>query len=100
MKNILWIYNRPLNPEAGGTERITSLIRKGLSEAGHQCHDMLVVDPKTLEMSYNGESVTDLPAFLESRKIDVVINQDALSKKLLNCFLERGGKNGAAVEAG
>ena len=92
MKNILWIYNRPLNPEAGGTERITSLIRKGLSEAGHHCHDMLVVDPKTLEMSYNEESVTDLPAFLDSRKIDVVINQDALSKKLLNCFLERGGK--------
>lgn len=28
---ILWIYNMPLVPEAGGTERITSLVAKGLT---------------------------------------------------------------------
>ena len=32
-KTILWMYNMPLVPEAGGTERITSLIRNGLLKA-------------------------------------------------------------------
>ena len=92
MKNILWIYNRPLNPEAGGTERITSLIMKGLSDSGHLCLGMLVIEPKTSEMSYQDNPVHDLSTFLKEKKVDVVINQDALSKNLLNVFLVKGGK--------
>lgn len=92
MKNILWIYNRPFNPEAGGTERITSLIMKGLSDSGHHCLGMLVIDSKTSEMSYQDNPVHDLSTFLKEKKVDVVINQDALSKKLLNVFLAKGGK--------
>lgn len=81
-----------MNPEAGGTERITSLIMKGLSDSGHHCLGMLVIDPKTSEMSFQDHPVHDLSSFLNEQKVDVVINQDALSKKLLNVFLAKGGK--------
>ena len=44
MKTILWIYSKPLKPEAGGTERITSLVQRGLTKAGYHCMDILELD--------------------------------------------------------
>ena len=41
---LLWIYNLPLKPESGGTERITSLVAKGFSLRGYHCMDILVFD--------------------------------------------------------
>lgn len=91
--NILWIYNRPLNPEAGGTERITALVAKGLSQNGHHCLGILVFDDQSERMSYNGEQVEDLYSFLKEQKIDIVINQIAYSNWLLEVFLRKGGNN-------
>lgn len=91
MKTILWIYNRPLVPEAGGTERITSLVRTGLIQCGYNCLKMLVVNPKTSEISYEGKKIDDLCEFLNKNGVDVVINQDALTNIVLNTFLSHGG---------
>lgn len=90
--NILWIYNRPLEPEAGGTERITSLVAKGLSRNGHLCLGMLVFDENSDRMIYNGDEVKDLYSFLKAQKVDVVINQIAYSTWLLDKFLQNGGR--------
>lgn len=95
--NILWLYNRPLNPQAGGTERITSLIMRGLSARGHNCFGLLVFDLANGSMNYKDECIDDLYDFLIKNNINVVINQDALDVTLLNSFLDRGGlawKNG------
>lgn len=89
--NILWIYNHPLNPEAGGTERITSLIAKGLSLHGHQCIGMLVFDESIKHMFYKGNKIDNLFCFLKEQNVDIVINQIAYAKWLLNFFLKNGG---------
>lgn len=80
----------PLVPEAGGTERITSLVAKGLSARGHNCMSILVFDEKGT-MTYEGTPVTDLYAFLKENHVDVVINQIAYAKWLLSEFLTQGG---------
>ena len=87
---ILWIYNMPLEPEAGGTERITSLVAKGLSERGHKCLDILVLTEDG-SMTYKGNPLSDLYMFLKEKEVDVVINQIAYAKWLLSEFLSRGG---------
>ena len=88
---ILWIYNLPLIPEAGGTERITSLIAKGLSQRGHKCLGILEYKEGSTQMVYEGHNVEDLYEFLKEYKVDVIINQIAYSRWLLRYFLERGG---------
>lgn len=88
---ILWIYNRPLIPEAGGTERITSILMRGFSSRGYNCLGMLVVHQEDLSLSYNGEPVDDLYRFLKDNHVDVVINQEALTTCVLNTFLDKGG---------
>lgn len=87
---ILWIYNMPLRPEAGGTERITSLVAKGLSMRGHECMDILVFNQDG-NISYHDEPVRDVYQFLKDNKVDIVINQIAYSKWLLADFLSKGG---------
>lgn len=88
---ILWIYNMPLRPEAGGTERITSLVAKGLSMLGHKCMDILVFNQKG-DITYQENPVSDVYQFLNENKVDIVINQIAYSKWLLWNFLDHGGK--------
>lgn len=88
---ILWIYNLPLISEAGGTERITSLIAKGLSQRGHKCLGILEFKEGSTQMVYEGHNVEDLYEFLKENKVDVIINQIAYSRWLLRDFLERGG---------
>lgn len=90
--NILWIYNLPLLPEAGGTERITSLVSKGLALRGYRCLGMLVFNQQTGGVTYDSESVANLYAFLYEYQIDIVINQIAYDKWLLNLFLKKGGE--------
>ncbi len=81
----------PLIPEAGGTERITSLVAKGLNGRGHTCMGMLVFNEHDGSMSYNGQTVTDLYAFLKANGVDIVINQIAYATWLLDAFLRNGG---------
>lgn len=88
---ILWIYNMPLIPEAGGTERITSLIAKGLTDRGHKCMSILEFKEGREVMTYEGKPVNNLYVFLKENNVDVVINQIAYSTWLLRDFLIRGG---------
>lgn len=81
----------PLVPEAGGTERITSLIRNGLLKAGYHCMTMLVINSETSVLEYEGKNVNDLYSFLKSYAVDIVINQDGITNKVLNTFLAKGG---------
>lgn len=90
LMNILWIYDRPLNPEAGGTERITSLVAKGLEKRKYGCLGMLVFD-KNGKIAYGQDEVTDLYTFLKEHAVDVIINQIAYSEWLLRMFLDSGG---------
>lgn len=89
--NILWIYYCPLIPEAGGTERMTWLIAKGLSKDGHNCLGMLVIGEDG-NVLYNDQSVTDIYQFLKERQVDIVINQLAMDVWLLDTFLKKGGQ--------
>ena len=91
MKTILWLYNMPLVPEAGGTERITSLIRNGLLRRGYDCMKILVVNPETEKITYEGEQIHDLFEFLKKNNVDTIINQDGITNKVLNVFLNKGG---------
>lgn len=91
MKTILWLYNMPLVPEAGGTERITSLIRNGLLRRGYDCMKMLVVNPETEKITYEGELIHNLFEFLKKNNVDTIINQDGITNKVLNVFLNKGG---------
>lgn len=80
----------PLRPEAGGTERITSLVAKGLSMQGHECMDILVFN-RDGKITYHDEPVNDVYQFLIENNVDIVINQIAYSKWLLADFLAKGG---------
>lgn len=88
--NILWIYNCPLIPEAGGTERMTQLIANGLVADGHRCFGILLISEDGY-CSYNDVEVTDLYSFLKENGIDVVINQLGNGTWLLEDFLSKGG---------
>ena len=92
MKTILWLYSKPLIPEAGGTERITSLVQRGLRREGYNCMDILVLDPKEGRSSYHDKEVGDVYKFLKDNKVDVVTNQAGHAPNLLRCFFDRGGK--------
>lgn len=81
----------PLIPEAGGTERVTSLVAKGLTQLGHNCMGIMVFNRENGSITYNGIVISDLYAFLTEHKVDVVINQIAYDIWLLSAFLQNGG---------
>lgn len=85
------MYCNPLIPEVGGTERITSLISKGLSAIGHKCYGMLVIT-NNQPITYDGEPIYDLYTFLKNNDIDIAINQQALDTFVLEPFLKAGGQ--------
>jgi glycosyltransferase involved in cell wall biosynthesis len=91
--SILWIYDKPIDPQAGGTERATHLVMLALAERGYPTAGFLVFQqdlPRTIHDS-GGALVEDLYGFLKANDIDVVINQIGYSKWLLEEFLARGG---------
>lgn len=81
----------PLVPQAGGTERITSLVAKGLTKLGHNCLGILELRETSSDITYCGEKIKNLSQFLFDNKIDIVINQIAYSTWLLKAFLQNGG---------
>lgn len=88
---ILWIYDMPLVPEAGGTERITSLVSNELIERGYTCLGILEFKQGSKMITYKDTPIKDLYGFLKENKVDIVINQIAYSTWLLNDFLIQGG---------
>ena len=91
-KTVLWIYSKPLCSEAGGTERITSLIQRGLRGEGYNCMDILVLNREEDRASYHEEEVGDVYQFLKENKLDVVINQWGQLPEFLSYFLDKGGR--------
>lgn len=91
-KTILWLYSKPLMPEAGGTERITSLVQHGLRQAGYRCLDILVIDTASDKVEYHELQVTDIYQFLKENEVDVVINQWGQLPVFLGYFLDKGGE--------
>jgi len=92
MKTILWLYSKPLNPEAGGTERITSLVQRGLRARGYNCMDILELDISKLKAVYHAKEIEDIYGFLKENSVDVVINQWGQLPDFLRFFLDKGGK--------
>lgn len=85
------MYESPLVPEKGGTERISDLIMKGLSSRGYKCLAMLVVH-KDGSFYLQDNPIVDLYSFLKDNQVDVVINQHAYQTWLLRTFLSNGGQ--------
>lgn len=91
--NILFIYDAPLCPEAGGTERATKLVMDELDRRGHNCIGILHFDQQNPDVHYlNGVKVGSLFDFLTEKQIDVVVNQIAFHPRFLNQFLAHGGQ--------
>lgn len=91
--NILFIYDAPLRPEAGGTERATSLVMKELSRRGHKCFGILHFDQQAPEIPYiNGEKIFSIYDYLKVNHIEVVVNQIAFHPRFLSQFLAHGGQ--------
>lgn len=91
--NILFIYDAPLRPEAGGTERATSLVMKELSRRGHNCYGILHFDQQKPEIQYiNGTKINSIYEYLKNNNIDVVVNQIAFHPRFLSQFLAYGGQ--------
>lgn len=90
---ILFMYDSPLNPEAGGTERATKLVMDELERRGHKCIGLLhFIQDNPDEYFLNGERITSLTKFLSDNHVDVVVNQIAFHYWLLKEFLAHGGQ--------
>lgn len=92
--SILWIYDKVIDPQAGGTERATHLVMNALTERGYRTAGFLVISqdsPREIN-DRSGNRVVDLYAFLKDNDIRVVVNQIGYSKWLLEEFLDRGGQ--------
>lgn len=90
---VLFMYDSPLRPEAGGTERATRLVMDELERRGHNTIGLLHssrVNPDNFYL--NGVSINSLSDFLRNNHVDVVVNQIAFHCWLLENFLSHGGQ--------
>lgn len=89
---ILFLYDSPLRPEIGGTERSTWLVMNELQCRGYRTIGLLHATRTNPDRFYlNGESINSLEDFLFENKVDVVVNQIAFHYWLLEDFLAHGG---------
>jgi glycosyltransferase involved in cell wall biosynthesis len=92
--SILWIYDKPIDPMAGGTERATHLVMRAFAERRYPTAGFLIFqqdEPRDIR-SANGQLVSNLYEFLKTNDVHVVVNQIGYSKWLLEEFLSRGGE--------
>lgn len=91
--NILFLYDSPLYPEKGGTERATKLVMDELARRGHTTIGLLHFNQDNPDEYFlNGERIPSLIDFLNAHRIDVVVNQIAFHYWLLKEFLAHGGQ--------
>lgn len=91
--NILFLYDSPLLPEKGGTERATKLVMDELARRGHTTIGLLHFNQDNPDEYFlNGERIPSLIDFLNEHHIDVVVNQIAFHYWLLKEFLAHGGQ--------
>jgi glycosyltransferase involved in cell wall biosynthesis len=87
------MYDSPLNPESGGTERATKLVMDEMERRGYKCLGLLHFhQDNSGEYFLNGERIASLENFLIENDVDVVINQIAFHYWLLKEFLAHGGQ--------
>lgn len=90
---ILFMYDSPLRPEAGGTERATKLVMDELARRGHTTIGLLHFNQDNPDEYYlNEEKIKSLSDFLSENHVDVVVNQIAFHYWLLKEFLAHGGQ--------
>ena len=90
---ILFMYDSPLLPEKGGTERATKLVMDELSRRGHQTIGLLHFNQNNPDEYFlNGKQIPSLIDFLNENHVDVVVNQIAFHYWLLKEFLAHGGQ--------
>jgi len=90
---ILFLYNSPLKPEVGGTERATRLVMDELERRGYETIGLLHSNRERPGHFYlNGTPVDSLHEFLVTNQVDVVVNQIAYHHWLLSDFLKYGGR--------
>lgn len=90
--NIVWIYDQPIIATNGGSERVTSLISKGLEEENIHTESFLIFDQKNDTIKINNQqTVENLYQYLIEKKIDIIINQIGFASWILESFLKHGG---------
>lgn len=90
---ILFMYDSPLLPEKGGTERATKLVMDELARRGHTTIGLLHFNQDNPDEYFlNGDRIESLRDFLRDYKVDVVVNQIAFHYWLLKEFLAHGGQ--------
>ena len=90
---ILFMYDSPLLPEKGGTERATKLVMDELARRGHTTIGLLHFNQDNPDEYFlNGKKIDSLKVFLKEKRIDVVVNQIAFHYWLLKEFLAHGGQ--------
>lgn len=89
--NIVWIYNKSLNKNIGGTEKTTMLSIDMLNKLGHKSFAFIIINENERTFSYEDETISDIYTFLRENDIHIVINQLGYSTTLLKIFLESGG---------
>lgn len=90
---ILFMYDSPLIPEKGGTERATKLVMDELARRGHTTIGLLHFNQTHPDEYFlNGERIPSLVDFLNANHVDVVVNQIAFHYWLLKEFLAHGGQ--------
>ncbi|MGM9778542.1 MAG: glycosyltransferase [Prevotella sp.] len=90
---ILFMYDSPLLPEKGGTERATKLVMDELARQGHRTMGLLHFNQANPDEYFlNGERIPSLIDFLNENHVDVVVNQIAFHYWLLKEFLAHGGQ--------
>ena len=68
---VLFVFNKPFDPFAGGVERVTASVMRGLAEEGWETFYLQDTGTELLE---NGTPV-DVQKFFEEHAIDVVVQQ-------------------------
>lgn len=90
---ILFMYDNPLLPEKGGTERATKLVMDELARRGHTTIGLLHFNQENPDEYFlNGKKIDSLTVFLKDNHVDVVVNQIAFHYWLLKEFLAHGGQ--------
>lgn len=90
---ILFMYDSPLLPEKGGTERATKLVMDELARRGHTTIGLLHFNQENPDEYFlNGKKIDSLIVFLKDNHVDVVVNQIAFHYWLLKEFLAHGGQ--------
>lgn len=90
---ILFMYDSPLLPEKGGTERATKLVMDELARQGHRTMGLLHFNQANPDEYFlNGARIPSLINFLNENHVDVVVNQIAFHYWLLKEFLAHGGQ--------